>query len=87
MDAEYDFRNLFGGDEDTVALPAGARLFAKGDDAHTMYIVKSGAVDFLSVLTSFGSVLEYELHYVDELASFHVATSQLEEMTGAPLVH
>lgn len=48
---------------------------------------QSGRVDFLSVVTNFGTVLEYEMSYVDELASFHTAVSRLEEMTGAPLVH
>ena len=48
---------------------------------------ESGSMDFLSVLTNFGAVLEYELAYVDELAAFHVATSEIEAMTGAPLLH
>ena len=48
---------------------------------------QTGSVDFLSVLTNFGTVLEYEMTYFDELASFHVAVSRLEEVTGATLVH
>ena len=48
---------------------------------------ESGAVDFLSVLTNFSSVLQYETSYVEELMNFHVATSRVESMTGAPLVH
>ena len=48
---------------------------------------QTGAVDFLSVLTNFGTVLEYEMTYFDELASYHTAVSRLEEMTGTPLVH
>jgi outer membrane protein TolC len=48
---------------------------------------ESGSVDFLSVLTNFGAVLEYEMNYFEELMNFHVATSQVEAMTGAPLVH
>ena len=47
----------------------------------------TGAVDFLSVLTAFGSVLEYEMTYFEELASYHAAVSRLEEMTGTPIVH
>lgn len=54
---EYDFLNLFGGDEETVALPAGASLFAKGDDAHTMYIVKSGALEVHDGATVFETIL------------------------------
>ena len=53
----------------------------------SMTSYQTGAVDFLSVLMNFGSVLEYEMSYFDELATFHAAVSRLEEMTGAPLVH
>jgi len=53
----------------------------------SMASYQTGRVDFLSVLTSFGTVLEYEISYYDELASFHAAVSRLEELTGAPLVH
>ena len=48
---------------------------------------ETGTVDFLSVLTNFGTVLEYEMTYFDELASYHTAVSRLEEMTGTPIVH
>jgi outer membrane protein TolC len=47
---------------------------------------QTGGVDFLSVLTNFGSVLEYEMAYFDELASYHTAVSRLEEMTGTPIM-
>jgi outer membrane protein TolC len=53
----------------------------------SMASYQTGAVDFLSVLTNFGTVLEYEITYFDELASYHTAVSRLEEMTGTPLVH
>ena len=53
----------------------------------SMASYQTGAVDFLSVLTNFGTVLEYEMTYFDELASYHTAVSRLEEMTGTPLVH
>ena len=48
---------------------------------------QTGRVDFLSVLTNFGSVLDYELSYFDELVQFHESASRIEEMTGAPLAH
>jgi hypothetical protein len=35
----------------------------------------------------FGTVLEYEMTYFDELASYHTAVSRLEETTGTPIVH
>ena len=53
----------------------------------SMASYQTGAVDFLSVLTNFGTVLEYEMTYFDELTSYHTAVSRLEEMTGTPLVH
>ncbi|BCS32517.1 PTS cellobiose transporter subunit IIC [Luteitalea sp. TBR-22] len=46
---------------------------------------QTGGVDFLSVLTNFGSVLEYEMSYVEQLADLHLAASRLEEMTATPL--
>ena len=48
---------------------------------------QTGTVDFLSVLTTFGSVLEYEMTYFEEVAAYHAAASRLEEMTGTPIVH
>jgi outer membrane protein, heavy metal efflux system len=53
----------------------------------SMASYQTGAVDFLSVLTNFGAVLEYEMTYFDELSAYHVAASRLEEMTGAPVGH
>jgi len=53
----------------------------------SMTSYQTGKVDFISVLTTFGSVLEYEMAYFEELASFHTAVSRLEEMTGTPIVH
>lgn len=48
---------------------------------------QTGAVDFLSVLTNFSMVLEYEMTYVEQLAELHEAISRLEEMTGSPIAH
>jgi CRP-like cAMP-binding protein len=45
VETDYDFLNLFGSNEATVALVSGTRLFAKGDPAHTMYIVRSCAIE------------------------------------------
>ena len=53
----------------------------------SMASYQTGTVDFLTVLTSFGTVLDYETSYVDEVASFLAAMSRLEELTGTPLVH
>lgn len=48
---------------------------------------QTGGVDFLSVLTNFSTVLEYEMTYYDELASYHVAVSRLEAMAAVPVAH
>jgi cobalt-zinc-cadmium efflux system outer membrane protein len=46
---------------------------------------ETGTVDFLSVLTNFTTVLEYEMNYYDEALSFSLALCRLEETTGQPL--
>ena len=46
---------------------------------------ETGAVDFLSVLTNFTTVLDYEMSYYDEALNYLLALSRLEEMTGQPL--
>jgi outer membrane protein, heavy metal efflux system len=46
---------------------------------------ETGAVDFLSVLTNFITVLDYEMSYYDEALNYELALSRLEEMTGQPL--
>jgi outer membrane protein TolC len=46
---------------------------------------ETGTVDFLSVLTNFSMVLEYEMNYYDEALNYVLALSRLEEMTGRPL--
>ncbi|MBI3493771.1 MAG: TolC family protein [Acidobacteria bacterium] len=53
----------------------------------SMASYQTGAVDFLSVLTNFGTVLDYEMTYFDELRSYHTAVSRLEELTGTSIVH
>ena len=53
----------------------------------SMTSYQTGTIDFLSVLTNFGTVLDYEMTYFEELASYHVAVSRLEEMTGTAIVH
>jgi outer membrane protein TolC len=47
---------------------------------------ETGAVDFLSVLMNFTSMLDYELNYQDESLSYFLALARLEEMTGVDLV-
>jgi outer membrane protein TolC len=47
---------------------------------------EAGTVDFLSVLTNYMSVLDYELNYYEELQNYYMALAQLEEMTGTSLI-
>ena len=53
----------------------------------SMASYQTGSVEFLSVLSNFGTVLEYEMRYFEELAAFHTAASRIEETTGMALVH
>jgi outer membrane protein TolC len=43
---------------------------------------QTGALDFLSVLTNFMTVVDYELNYHEEMVRFHLSLARLEEMTG-----
>lgn len=47
---------------------------------------ETGSVDFLSVLTNYITVLEYEMNYYEQIQNFYVALSQLEEMTGMSII-
>jgi outer membrane protein, heavy metal efflux system len=46
---------------------------------------EAGSVDFLSVLTNLGTVLEYEMNYHEEEFNYSQALSRLEELTGKVL--
>ncbi len=46
---------------------------------------ETGSVDFLTLLTNFMTVVEYELNYHEEMLNFHLALVRLEEMTGVEL--
>ena len=48
---------------------------------------ETGSVDFLSVLTNFTTVLDYEMNYYDEALNYALALTRLEEMTGQPLTN
>jgi outer membrane protein, heavy metal efflux system len=44
-----------------------------------------GKLDFLSVLTNFTSVLDYEVSYYQELSNYQIALSSLESLVGVEL--
>lgn len=46
---------------------------------------ETGGVDFLSVLMNFTTMLEYELNYHEEMMSYSLALTRLEEITGLKL--
>ena len=46
---------------------------------------ETGSVDFLSVISNFTMVLDYEMNYYDEALNYALALSRLEEITGQPL--
>ena len=47
---------------------------------------QTGGLEFLAVLSNFGSVLEYEMSYVEQLTDPYVAASRLEEMAAVTLL-
>lgn len=47
---------------------------------------ESGSVDFLSVLTNFLAILDYEMNYYEETLNTNLALVRLEELTAMPLV-
>lgn len=54
------------------------------ESAQTAYQV--GQVDFLSLLTNFTTILNYELGYERQTAQLHQALARLEPLTGLPLL-
>src|ERR1022692_4126025 len=46
---------------------------------------ETGSVYFLSVLSNFTMVLDYEMNYYDEALNYALALSRLEQMTGQAL--
>lgn len=52
----------------------------------SMSAYEVGAVDFLTVLTNYTTLLDYETAYYRELANRNIALARLEPMTGVELV-
>jgi len=46
---------------------------------------ETGAVDLLTVLSNFRTILEYQENYHDEMMNAHLAIARLEELTGLSL--
>jgi outer membrane protein TolC len=48
---------------------------------------QTGTGEFMSVLQSFISSVEYEMNYHEEMLNFHLALTRMEELSGMPLTH
>ena len=51
----------------------------------SMSAYEVGKLDFLSMLTNFIDVLDYEVGYYQELSNFQIALARLEPLVGAQL--
>jgi hypothetical protein len=51
-----------------------------------MAAYQTGTLDFESLVSNFTLVLEYEINYYEELASYQKALVSLEQITGIELV-
>ena len=67
-------------------------LYAKGIVPQSMLALESalaayqvGSLDFLSLITNFITVLDYEINYYEELANHQKALARIEEITGIEL--
>jgi outer membrane protein, heavy metal efflux system len=47
---------------------------------------ETGAADFLTVLSNFSMILDYEMSYYEEQLAYSMALARLEEMTAVPLI-
>ena len=48
---------------------------------------QTGALDFLSLISNFTSVLDYETAYYEELANYQKALARIQEITGVELAN
>jgi outer membrane protein TolC len=64
----------------TTVIPQASLAF---QSSLTSY--QTGAVDFLSVLMNFSTMVEYELNYHEEMLNYFLALARLEETTGVDL--
>ena len=69
-----------------------ARLYARAVVPQSSLALESsmasyqvGTVDFLTILTNFTTVLDYEVNYYRELANYQMALARLEPLVGVEL--
>jgi outer membrane protein TolC len=75
-DTSYRLMNMYS----TTVIPQSTLAFQS-----SLASYQTGAVDFLSVLMNFTTMLDYELNYHEEMLSYFLALARLEELTGVKL--
>ena len=64
----------------STVIPQASLAFQSGLASY-----QTGAVDFLSVVMNFSTMVEYELNYHEEMLNYFLALARIEEMTGVDL--
>ncbi len=75
-ETSYRLMNMYS----TTVIPQSSLALQSGLASY-----QTGAVDFLSVLMNFSTMVEYELNYHEEVLKYFLALARLEEMTGVDL--
>jgi outer membrane protein TolC len=75
-ETSYRLMNMYS----TTVIPQASLALESGLASY-----QTGAVDFLSVLMNFTTMVEYELNYHEEVLNYFLALARLEEMTGVDL--
>ena len=70
-----------------LAAEGGKEMPALGEKLGVKILAtyETGSVDFLSVISNFTLLLDYEMNHHEEALNFALALSRLEEMTGRAL--
>ncbi|MGE5645112.1 MAG: TolC family protein [Acidobacteriota bacterium] len=75
-ETSYRLMNMYS----TTVIPQASLALESGLASY-----QTGAVDFLSVLMNFTTLVEYELNYHEEKLNYFLALARLEELTGVDL--
>jgi outer membrane protein TolC len=75
-ETSYRLMNMYS----TTVIPQASLALESGLASY-----QTGALDFLSVLMNFTTMVEYELNYHEEVLNYFLALARLEEMTGVDL--
>jgi outer membrane protein TolC len=75
-ETSYRLMNMYS----TTVIPQASLALESGLASY-----QTGALDFLSVLMNFSTMVEYEINYHEEVMNYFLALARLEEMTGVDL--